>query len=182
MKKYGILLIFCLLIVLFAITNLKKEDTNSSLSIGDEVTINLNDDLKLDFYILNINEKKQTSTLIAKNSVKNVVCEDSECPNLFNELNTLKKEWKNIKDIRLVNDSDILSEEDLQINTDSICTRLDSYLNPDKKAYYIKTSNEKIGYVKKKDNNCVEISFNITTKNEYSLKPIIVVSNQYIDN
>lgn len=169
--------ISCILKINFQ--NEKKETKKDVLEIGSEVNAKLNKDTELEFYIIEIKEDK--FTLLLKNSLKNLKCADEQCTILNEEILDLRNIWSNAEDIRLIKNSDILSEEDLQIDSDSICTRLDSYLMPDQEGYFLENiNNGKIGYVKAKDSNCVDINFENPIDKEYSLKPVIIIDKKYI--
>lgn len=156
------------------------DDINEDLesNVGSEVEVLLNDDLKLNFYILS--EENDEMVLLAKESLEEYTCDDEECNEVEDKLSDLTNSWDNASEIRLVKNSDILSEEDLQIESDSICTRLNSYLNPDKEGYFLENLSGKIGYVKMKDTSCVEIEFNSNLDKKYSIKPVITINKKYV--
>lgn len=183
MKKILIIiLIFVGIIGICLIPKLNKQEKISKtndLKIGEEINVSLNDENNLSFYILEIND--DVLTLIIKDSLEKIKCEDETCDVLTRKIEELKNSWTNTSDVRLIKSADILSEEDLNIESDSICTRLESYLNPDTDGYYLENiKTNTYGYVKGKDNNCVEINFEKVTGKEYSLKPVVMIHKKYI--
>ena len=193
----------------------KDEASYNSYSIGDKVTVKLNDSTEATYYVLKQSSNTEEDiTLFAEKNIgtgafNNDFTDGNEYKGslIESKLNELTSSWTNVKEKRLItvdeiNATGLTSKEQCGPSENDLCDAVNknSWLKYNNELYWTMTKAESNGNVQYDEGKYVyyvdldgiitgnivgykpggELNINGTAFDNYGIRPVIVISKQYI--